>query len=287
MRRAAGLAAAGGLAAVAGCLGDDGSWDTDREGGLQPWLYDPARYRDDVTDYVVGYWEPARFAAERDALGGTGDRLRRFLDVDPASVDQTVEIGGASAGGGLPHVRVSTGSFDADAARAALAGDFERVGSADGSPLYGDGTGGFAVADDGEFVAVRGLTRAEASSFVAGPRTFAAGSDHLADFFDVVGVGANAGLRLGTDDAGTTVLHGYAYRIDGETTFARALRLPGVGAERGGELRSYLDQLEQQVDRLRSASVEYDDERVLLDLEFATGRAPFGVDPLSNVGLGD
>lgn len=287
MRRAAGTALAGGLASLAGCFGDSGggSWDADREGSLQSWLYDPARYREDVTDYVVGYWEPATFAASRDALGETADRVQRYHAAPPEAVDLTVELGGASASGGLPYVLVSQGSFAAETVRESLTSEFDRVGNVDGRPLYGDGADAFAVVDDGELVFVRGLSRGDAESYVTGSRSFATDDDRLATFFDTVGVGANAGFRLSTDDSGTPTLHGHAYRIDGGTTNARALRVPGVDEARGEELASYLDQVQSSVDRLRAASVEYDDERVLLELEFATAHAPFGVDPLSNFGL--
>ena len=287
MRRAAGSVLAGGLASLAGCFGGSGggSWDADREGDLQPWLYDPASYREDVTDYVVGYWEPATFAASRDALGETANRVQRYHAAAPEDVEFTVELGGASPSGGLPYVVVSRGSFDAETVRSSLTTGFERVGSVDDRPLYRDDTGAFIVIADGELVFVRGLPRGDAESYVTGSRSFASDDDRLATFFDTVGVGANAGFRLSTDDAGRPTLHGHAYRLDGGATYARALRVPGVDEARGEELESYLEQVRSSVDRLRSASVEYDDERVLLDLEFATAQAPFGVDPLSNFGL--
>ncbi|MFD1644761.1 hypothetical protein [Haloarchaeobius litoreus] len=287
MRRAAGTALLGGVASLAGCFGGTGggSWDTGREGDLQPWLYDPASHRSDVTDYVVGYWEPATFAASRDSLGESASRVQRYHAAAPEDVEFTVELGGASAAGGLPYVLVSQGSFDAATVRESLTSGFGRVGSVDDRPVYGDGTDAFAVVADGEFVFVRGLSWADAESYVAGSRSFAGDDDRLVNFFDTVGVGANAGFRLSTDDSGTPTLHGHAYRIDGGTTDARALRVPGVDDARGEELESYLEQVRSSVDRLRSASAEYDDERVLLDLEFATAQAPFGVDPLSNFGL--
>jgi hypothetical protein len=287
LRRAAGTALLGSIASLAGCVGGSGdnSWDADREGSLQPWLYDPASYREDVTDYVVGYWEPATFAASQDALGETANRVQRYHAAAPEDVEFTVELGGASASGGLPYVLVSQGTFDAETVRSSLTSEFERVGSVDDRPLYGDGSDAFALVADGELVFVRGLPRAEAESYVTGSRSFAGDDDRLISFFGTVGVGANAGFRLSTGDPGTPTLHGHAYRIDGGTTDARALRVPGVDEARGAELESYLDQVQSSVDRLRAASVEYDDERVLLDLEFATDQAPFGVDPLSNFGV--
>ncbi|MFC4406995.1 hypothetical protein [Haloarchaeobius iranensis] len=287
MRRAAGTALLGSLASTAGCLGGSGgdTWDAGREGSLQPWLYDPASYREDVTDYVVGYWEPATFAASQDALRESAGRVQRYHAAAPENVEFTVELGGASDSGGLPYVLVSRGSFDAETVRDSLTAEFERVGTLGDRPLYGDGTDAFAVVADGELVFVRGLSRADAESYVTGSRSFASDDDRLASFFDTVGVGANAGFRLSTDDDGTPTLHGHAYRVDGGTTTARALRVPGVDEARGEELTSYLDQVQSSVDRLRSASVEYDAERVLLDLKFATAQAPFGVDPLSNFGL--
>ncbi|WP_440991006.1 hypothetical protein [Haloarchaeobius baliensis] len=286
MRRAAGTVLVGGLASLAGCFGDSGhSWKTDREGSLQPWLYDPAHYREDVTDYVVGYWEPETFAASRDSLGETADRVQRYHAAAPEDVAFTVELGGTSAAGGLPYVLVSQGTFDAGTVRESLTTGFERVGNVEGRPLYRDDSGAFIVIADGELVFVRGLPRADAESYVTGSRSFATGDGRLATFFDTVGVGANAGFRLSTDESGTPTLHGHAYRIDGGTTHARALRVPGVDEARGEELESYLEQVQSSVDRLRFASVEYDTERVLLDLEFATVQAPFGVDPLSNFGV--
>jgi hypothetical protein len=287
MRRAVGIALGGGLVALAGCFGGSGgnSWDADREGSLQPWLYDPASYREDVTDYVVGYWEPATFAASQDSLGASANRVQRYHAAPPEDVDFTVELGGASESGGLPYVLVSQGSFDAETVQRTLTGDFERVGSLGDRPLYSDGTDALAVVTEGELVFVRGLPRADAESYVTGSRSFADDDDRVATFFDTIGGGANAGFRLSTDEEGTPTLHGHAYRVDGGTTDARALRVPGVGEGRGEELESYLEQVRSSVDRLRSASVEYDAERVLLDLEFATAQAPFGVDPLSNFGL--
>ena len=287
MRRAAGTALLGSLASVAGCLGGSsgGTWDADRDGSLQPWLYDPASYREDVTDYVVGYWEPATFAASQDSLGESASRVQRYHAAAPEDVDFTVEIGGASDTGGLPYVLVSRGTFDAETVRSSLTSEFERVGSVDDRPLYGDGTDAFAVVADGELVFVRGLSRADAETYVTGSRSFASDDERLATFFDTVGVGANAGFRLSTDESGTPTLHGHAYRVDGGTTDARAMRVPGVSETRGEELESYLGQVQSSVDRLRSTAVEYDDERVLLDLEFATSQAPFGVDPLSNFGV--
>lgn len=281
MLRLAGAAAAGGVTtALAGCSSQD-DWHTDRENRVTPWLYDLSAYGASDRHVRLDYWEPVTFERNRTYVEAeTQELLRRWHWGDPWAVDHALRVTPIGAADRLPTVSVSQGSFGVEAVESRLGVEIERVGTHDGRPLYRFGGGIYGVLDHGELVVVENTDRRGGERYLdATPWDGPARDPALTRFFETVGMGAQVRLERNPDGQGPTSIGGYAYRLDGPTTRARSIAVPGVSAEAQRELERVVARVQ---DRKGVFDVEttFADEYTLFEVTVRTGLVRFGTGPL-------